>query len=128
MSRYLGPGRNNNFVLQGIHILIVIYPSGVVLECTPVSESIYHHDCICALEYIHIFLVISIVFSLYRTRALCVCVWGGGGGGLDRKMQMPSYWYRNSHVKDKTVFPIPGKDCLYIESGPRFPYHGSIPL
>ena len=37
---------------------------------------------------------------------------------------MPSYQYRDFHVKDKTVgdfnieIPIPGKDGLYIESGP----------
>ena len=52
------------------------------------------------------------------------------GGHLNIKMS--SYQYRDSHVKDKTVpptvsdrlifnmgIPIPGKDGLYIETGPR---------
>ena len=49
------------------------------------------------------------------------------GGRLNIKM--PSYQYRDSHVKDKTVSPtvlsltweskyMPGKDGLYIETGP----------
>ena len=47
------------------------------------------------------------------------------GGHLNIKM--PSYQYRDSHVKDKTVLRlsyfnigilINGKDSLYIETGP----------
>ena len=45
---------------------------------------------------------------------------------------MPSYQYKDSHVKDKTVSPtvlsltwesIPGKDGFYIETGPRWSDH-----
>ena len=36
-------------------------------------------------------------------------------------IKMPSCQYRHSHVKDKTGIPIPGKDSLYIEMGPRYP-------
>ena len=43
---------------------------------------------------------------------------GGGGGRLNIKMA--SYQYRDSHVKDKTGIHIPGKDGLYIETGPWF--------
>ena len=48
--------------------------------------------------------------------------------GVRLNIKMPSYKYRDSHVKDKTVsptvfifnmrIPIPGKDGLYIEPGP----------
>ena len=53
-------------------------------------------------------------------------------------IKMLSYQYRDSHVKDKTVsptvlsltwdIPIPGKDGLYIETGPRLHRVGSFSL
>ena len=42
----------------------------------------------------------------------------GPGGRLNIKMS--SYQYRDPHVKDETGIPIPGKDGLYIETGPRY--------
>ena len=52
------------------------------------------------------------------------------GGRLNIKIL--SYQYRHSHVKDKTVFnmeiPIPGKDGLYIETGPRAPSQYKVHL
>ena len=57
---------------------------------------------------------------------VCVCV--------SQYKKLPSYQYRDSHVKDKMVsqlsylnmgIPIHGKDCLYIETGPGFPENWS---
>ena len=41
--------------------------------------------------------------------------------GSHLNIKMSSYKYRDPRVKDKTVnmgIPIPGKDCLYNETGP----------
>ena len=52
-------------------------------------------------------------------------------GETKLNIKMSSYQYRDPHVKDKTVsrdrlifnmgIPIPGKDGLFIETGPRGP-------